>query len=392
MVRAGITWIAFAFIAGLVGLIFRNAMDNHRSADRGPRRVIPQVLAMAAYALIGLFIFFGGLTAFYSAGVKYGLTPEQQQALAAAAARGERWETALREITGPARGFDGKVGVCAGSGLRETCVLGDQPFPMQSVVKLPVAIAALTAVDHGAWRLDDQVFVRKPDLSVFVQPMAKLVEPDGFKTTIDDLIRRAIVDSDNAASDILIAKLGGPAAVQAAINRKGLVNIRVDRDEKHLQTEINGLDWRAEYLDPAVLDAAIGAVPEAQRDVAFQKYLRDPRDTSSPRAMTALLERLAGGSLLLPASTNRLLEILTQTTTFPDRLKAGVPDGWTIGHKTGTSGSWRGVTAAFNDVGILTGPHGETIGIAVFITDSKASDKDRAKLMADIARAIATTY
>jgi beta-lactamase class A len=108
--------------------------------------------------------------------------------------------------------------------------------------------------------------------------------------------------------------------------------------------------------------------------------------------MTVLLGRLAGGGLLSPASTKRLLEILTQTTTFPDRLKAGVPDGWTIGHKTGTSGAWRGVTAAFNDVGILTGPKGETISIAVFIAESKASDKDMAKLMADIARAIATKY
>ena len=115
--------------------------------------------------------------------------------------------------------------------------------------------------------------------------------------------------------------------------------------------------------------------------------------TRPPRyAMTEMLERLASGRLLSPSSTKRLLEILSQTTTFPDRLKAGVPDGWTIGHKTGTSGTWRGVTAATNDVGILTGPKGESISIAVFIAESRASDKDRAKLMADIARAIITNY
>jgi beta-lactamase class A len=391
LVRTGITWVCFGLIGGFVALVFRNAMDNHRSADRGARRIVLQVLAMAGYALIGLFIF-GALMAFYSAGVTYRLTPEQQKAVSVAAARRERWQQAFKEITGLARGFDGKVGVCAGDGRVETCVLGDERFPMQSVMKLPVAIAALQAVDKGTWHLDDQVLVHKQDLSVFVQPMAKLVGPKGFRMTIDDLIRRAIVDSDSAATDILIARLGGPLSVQTAINRKWLPNIRVDRDEKHLQTEINGLEWRDEYLDPATLDRAINAVPDAQRDAAFQKYVRDPRDTSTPRAMTFLLGRLAGGGLLSPASTKRLLEILTQTTTFPDRLKAGVPDGWTIGHKTGTSGSWRGVTAAFSDVGILTGPKGETISIAVFISDSKASDKDMAKLMADIARAIATKY
>ena len=180
--------------------------------------------------------------------------------------------------------------------------------------------------------------------------------------------------------------------MQLTLNRKATGAVRVDRDEKHLQTEINGLEWRDEYLDPAVLDRAINAVPEAQRDAAFQAYLHDRRDTSTPRGMTILLDKLVAGRLLSSSSTQFLLDTLKQTTTFPDRLKAGVPDGWTIGHKTGTSGSWRGVTAAFNDVGILTGPKGETISIAVFITESKASDKDMAKLMADIARAIATKY
>jgi beta-lactamase class A len=122
------------------------------------------------------------------------------------------------------------------------------------------------------------------------------------------------------------------------------------------------------------------------------RFASDRRDTSTPRGMTILLDKLAAGRLLSSSSTQFLLDTLKQTTTFPDRLKAGVPDGWTIGHKTGTSGTWRGVTAAFNDVGILAGPKGETISIAVFIAESRASDKDMAKLMADIARAIATKY
>ena len=71
--------------------------------------------------------------------------------------------------------------------------------------------------------------------------------------------------------------------MQLTLNRKATGAVRVDRDEKHLQTEINGLDWRDEYLDPPALDRAIDAVPEAQRDAAFQAYLRDRRDTSTPR-------------------------------------------------------------------------------------------------------------
>ncbi len=377
-----------AFIVGLAVVVLRFALINHRSAERSARRALPQGLVMAAYVLGGLFVL-GSVEILRSAGVESRMPPELRRAISAAAVRRARWQHELDVIT---RGFDGRVGVCAGDGLLEGCVHGTDPFPMQSVMKLPVAIAALDAVDRGTWHLDDEVLVRKQDLSVFVQPIAKLVGPNGYKTTIDDLVRRAIVDSDNACVDILIARLGGPAAVQAALNRKAILNIRVDRDEKHLQTDILALEWRDEYLDPSVLDRAIAAVPEARRDAAFAAYQRDPRDTATPRAMTIMLERLAAGILLSPSSTQRLLETLAQTTTFPDRLKAGLPVGWTIGHKTGTSGTWRGVTAATNDVGILTGPKGETISIAVFIAESKASDKDRAKLMADIARAIATKY
>jgi beta-lactamase class A len=168
--------------------------------------------------------------------------------------------------------------------------------------------------------------------------------------------------------------------------------MRVSRDEKHLQSEINGLRWKPEYVDSAIFDRAVAAVPPEKRDAAFQAYLRDRRDTATPLSTTLLLERLDEGHLLKPASCRHLLDILQQTTTMPDRLKAGVPDGWTIGHKTGTSGEWRGVTAATNDVGIITGPKGEKIYISVFIAESRASAADRAALIANIARMAIENY
>jgi beta-lactamase class A len=349
--------------------------------------VVRQVAKLFVYVLVVQFVSMslGAL----QAAASFSRLISEGRVISASSYRHARWQHDLAALT---KDFAGNVGVCAGDGVLEACLKGSQTFPMQSVMKLPVAISALEAVDQSKWHLDDEVLVRKQDLSVFVQPMAKLVGPDGLQTTIGDLVRRAIVDSDSAATDILIARLGGPLAVQLTLNRGGVTNVRVDRDEKHLQTEISGLDWRDEYLDPSTLDRAIDAVPEARRDAAFQAYLHDRRDTSTPRGMTILLESLVSGRLLSPSSTKFLLDTLTQTTTFPDRLKAGVPDGWTIGHKTGTSGTWKGVTVAFNDVGIITGPKGETISIAVFISDSKASDKDMAKLMADITRAIVTKY
>jgi beta-lactamase class A len=113
------------------------------------------------------------------------------------------------------RGFDGRVGICADDSAGLSCVNGDQRFPLQSVMKLLVGLAVMDAVDHRRLKLEDRVIIRKQDLSLAVQPLAKLVTGDGFRTTVDDLIRRAIVDSDSAATDFLVERLGVPSSLTA---------------------------------------------------------------------------------------------------------------------------------------------------------------------------------
>ena len=304
-----------------------------------------------------------------------------------------RREELRAEVGRLVAGFDGRVGVCVRDGASTVSINGDQRFPLQSVMKLVVAAAAMDEIDGGRWRVADEVTVRRQDLSLYVQPIARLARrPGGFRTTVGDLIRRAVVDSDSAATDVLIDRLGGAGQVQAFLDRKGIRGVRIDRDEKRLQTEIVGLQWKPEYVDPDALDRAINAVPETTRDAAFRAYQGDPRDTATPVGMAEFLYDLAAGRLLSPDSTRHLLEVMAATVTFPDRLKAGLPEGWKIGHKTGTSGTWRGVTAATNDVGVVTAPDGGRLAIVVFIADCTAPAKDRAALMASMARATAAHY
>lgn len=291
-----------------------------------------------------------------------------------------------------AAGFDGRVGICAADARGATCINADRPFSLQSVMKLVVGLAVMDAVDNGKFRRDTPLLVQRDDLSLYVQPLAKLVGEAGYRTAIGDLVRRAIVDSDSAAADILVTKLGGPDKVQEFLNRKGVRGLRIDRDERHLQTEIVGLRWRPEYVDAKTLDTAIANVSHAERTAAYRRYQADPRDTATPHAMASLLQQLAAGRLLSPASTKYVMDVMAQTVTFPDRLKAGVPNGWTIGHKTGTSGSWEGVTAATNDVGVLTAPDGGIVTIAAFIGDSRAPSAERAALMAKAAAATTARY
>jgi beta-lactamase class A len=108
--------------------------------------------------------------------------------------------------------------------------------------------------------------------------------------------------------------------------------------------------------------------------------------------MAFFLWKLAEGDLLSKPSTDFVIKAMRDCKTFPDRLKAGVARGWQIAHKTGTSGSWEGMTAATNDVGILTAPDGSQISIAVFVADSRRSSAERAAIFAKISAAAIANY
>ncbi|WP_035957842.1 class A beta-lactamase [Bryobacter aggregatus] len=300
--------------------------------------------------------------------------------------------TLQTKLDGLGKSIDGRVGICVRDADTTTCVRGAERFSLQSVMKLVVGIAVLDAVDHRGWKLEDPVLVRKQDLSLFVQPISKLVGESGYQTTVGDLVRRAIVDSDSAAVDILIAKLGGIEKVQAFLNRKKIAQVRLDRDERHLQTQIGGIDWRPEFVDAAVLDQAFKAVPEDRQAAAYTKYQKDPRDTATPLGMTQLLQDLALGKLVSKSSTAFLMRVMEETVTFPDRLKAGLAPGWKLGHKTGSSSSWKGLTVATNDVGVMTAPDGRQISVVVFVADSRATLKEKAVVMSGVSRAVCESY
>ncbi len=284
------------------------------------------------------------------------------------------------------KSFDGRLGLAAQRGSQVFSHLGQDRFSLQSVMKLFVGFAICDLVDQGKLRLDTPATFRYSDKSVFMQPIAKLLKNGEYKTTLADLIRRGIIDSDSAAADYLILHhLGQASAITRLLERKGIRNLRIDRTERDLQTQVHGLTWKSEYLDEAVLDRALAAQPKDAVTRAYTAYQKDPRDTSTPLAAVEFLSQLAAGKLLKPDTTAFLLQAMKDCATGVDRLKAGLPRGWTVGHKTGTSSSWQGVSAATNDIGLLFGPQGQSIAIAVFVADSRASDQDRAAVIAKAA-------
>jgi len=105
-----------------------------------------------------------------------------------------------------------------------------------------------------------------------------------------------------------------------------------------------------------------------------------------------LLRALVNDSILSSPSSVLLLDILSKTRTFPDRLKAGVPADWRLAHKTGTSDTLNGVTDATYDVGVLTAPDEGKVVVVVLIGKTRALPQVHAAMTADVACAVIASY
>lgn len=266
--------------------------------------------------------------------------------------------TRLRaEIEQLAQAAQGRVGVTAT--LLETGASvnlnGDKQFPMQSVYKLPIGMVVLQQVDQGKLALSQTVHVT-PDEYISKRQHSPLRDkyPTGADVSVAELLRYAVSESDGSASDVLLSLLGGAKTVMASLKKLGITGIIVANTEKEI-----GSDNAVQY-----------------------------RNWATPTEAVALLRAVENGRNLSASSRTLLLHLLTETETGLHRLKGLLPAGTVVAHKTGTSWTIEGLTAATNDVGLITLPSGKHIAIAVFVSDSKADQVIRERVIAQIAQAV----
>lgn len=266
---------------------------------------------------------------------------------------------------------------------------GTEPFPMQSVFKLPLAVAVLQAVEAGKLKLDQKITVTRNDLSLYHSPLAKGFKGERNDYTLRDLLTRSTAESDNTAADLLLRLIGGPQVLTAMLRDGGVPGISVDRYERVFQPEILGLPGYAwdKPIDTAAFYKTIQTIPAAERRKTLEASLKDRRDAASPDASAAFLEALAKGNWLRePAHTALLDKIMLETKTGPQRIRAGLPDGARFAHKTGLGPSADGLNHATNDIGIVTLPDGRRFAIAVYLAGSQADAKAREAAHAAVAR------
>ena len=291
-------------------------------------------------------------------------------------------------------GFQGRVGIAVEDVQAGWIASYNGQFlaPQQSVSKLWVALSVFDAIDRGQIHLDDPVTVRREDMSVFYQPIKDHLTYGPYETTVETLLNYQIAQSDNAANDILDRMVGGQAAVERVIADRRLGAIQSGPEERVLQARTAAVDWRPEYSFGRAFWTARDAVPMGTRIAALEAYLAQPEDGASAVAMVDGLARLKRGELLSPASTAKFLDIMASTETGPKRLKAGLSEGWTIAHKTGTGQDLGDLGTGYNDVGLLTAPDGRVYAVAVMIASTRTPVPERMVFMEDVARAVVAVH
>lgn len=234
---------------------------------------------------------------------------------------------------------------------------GDYPYPMQSTYKFHLAIAILDQVDKGKLTLGQPVEISKETVSTDLYSPIKDKYPNGTTLPLSEIIRYTVAESDNVGCDIMFGLLGGTEQVQKYFEEKGYSEQSIKTTEEEQQA-----NW----------------------DIQFQNW------TKVSQANKILFDYYSNTKKLLSDSSHKFLwDTMRSTSTGKDRLKGLLPQGTVVAHKTGYSGinKTTGIIAAVNDIGVIELPNGKVFYISVYVTDSKETEPNSAKIIAEVSKA-----
>lgn len=197
----------------------------------------------------------------------------------------------------------------------------DERFAMCSSFKFSLAAMLLHAIDRGEARGDEWQTYGEADLQAYAPAARENLAKGGM--TLLAMAEAGQILSDNTAANLLLKRLGGPAALTGFWRSIGDSVTRLDRYEPELNN-----------------------VPPGE-----------VRDTTSPAAMAETMRRILLGNVLKPASRAMLDDWTRRTETGAKRIRGALPAGWSGGDKTGT-GYRQEVGNSVCDMAILYPPQG----------------------------------
>ncbi len=285
------------------------------------------------------------LAAMPSAALSIGIFPRHALAEGARPALQARILARLQTLEAEARG---RLGVHildtadgASYGYR-----ADERFQTLSSFKFLASALVLHRVDRGLESLDRRIPITPADIITWSPVTEKHVGGTGM--SLAALCEATITTSDNAAANLILDSYGGPAALTAYLRTLGDSVTRIDRREPELNV----------------------------------KHPDEPMDTTTPRARVMNLHKLVLGDALSAASRALLTKWLEGNTTGGKRLRAGLPDTWRVGEKTGTFQS------DANDSGVVWPPNRAPLIVSAYLADSAEDSAARDATLAEVGRVV----
>lgn len=230
---------------------------------------------------------------------------------------------------------------------------GNLNAPLMSVFKFHIALTTLNLVDKGKLTLKQKIFIKKEDLHEDTWSPIRDEFPNGnMYLTLDQLLRYTVSHSDNNGCDILLELIGGTEIVQKFINKQGIQDFVIKVNEQEMQT------WENLYIN-----------------------------TTTPLATTELLEKFYNGKVLKKKSTKYLYQIMVECSRGITWMKAGLPEGTELAHRTGISGTnSNNLRVAMNDIGIVKLPNGKHFIISVYLKNITETKENTEKIIAVITK------
>jgi beta-lactamase class A len=214
----------------------------------------------------------------------------------------------------------------------------DQHFATNSTFKLAMVAAILREADAGRINLSEVLPYTQADLLSWAPVTGPNLARGGLP--IAALAQAAQQQSDGTAANLLVRRLGGPAALTDKLREMGDPVTQMERYEPDLGMVLSG----------------------------------DHRDTTQPLAMARLVGRICTGNLLKPETRAMLLTWMENTQTGTKRLRAGLPAEWRSGNKTGT-GRAPGTTNKYNDIAITFPPGRAPIIITAYYDSGEYTEQ-----------------
>ena len=228
----------------------------------------------------------------------------------------------------------------------------DERFAMCSTFKLPLAAVVLREADGGRLKLADPIPFSEKDMVPHAPVTGENLHAG--RMTIAALAEAAQVTSDNVAANLLLKRLGGPAAFTAILRALGDGTTRLDRYEPTLNLVLPN----------------------------------EVHDTTTPRAMAMTVSGFLTGGLLTEASRDMLVSWMVATRTGDRRVRAGLPEGWRAGDKTGTAMA-EAMTDKYNDVAAVWPPGSAAMIVAAYFDTNTRSTEirdDHQAVLAEVGR------